>query len=337
MPRADGFRGLPGGEGLAIGRGGVLRFVATDTGNDFARHRREPTPHQLHGLAIGVERLDGNRRVGRDAKPGRAVVADRHRAENTFHVPGAVEARRIRFAAHALVGEMVADQPQRFDRATRHALQAGTGINIREKNLGIVPLEVNFVGEDRRAHRFADRNGFEQREARLLADQHEVVEYVGEVNAPRRVGRWLAGDEEVFVAERKGMEEFRPGLLDRQVEHGRLHFAATAGNALHRAIRLEPSLGRVEEDQVAHARQLVMAAHDRDEFGRVAGERAWRKTSRRASRNCCRKTPFARCRPDSCETGSAKTRAANRYIPSAGRARARWATASDTSRGPARR
>ena len=75
MPRSQGLRRLPGSERLTIGRSGVLRFVAADTGNDFTRHRREPTPHQLHGLAIGVERLDGNRRVGRDPKTGGAVFA----------------------------------------------------------------------------------------------------------------------------------------------------------------------------------------------------------------------------------------------------------------------
>jgi hypothetical protein len=75
-----------------------------------------------------------------------------------------------------------------------------------------------------------------------------------------------------LVGKRKWMEQFRPSQRNRQVKHGRLHITAAARNALHRAVRLEPSLGGVEDDQVAHARQLVMAAHDGDEFGRLAGE-----------------------------------------------------------------
>ena len=68
------------------------RFMATDTGNRLARHGHEPTPHQLHRLALGVQRLDRNRRVGGHAKPGGSVGFDGHGAEDTPYVPGPVQA-----------------------------------------------------------------------------------------------------------------------------------------------------------------------------------------------------------------------------------------------------
>ena len=41
---------------------------------------------------------------------------------------------------------------------------------------------------------------------------------------------------------------------------------------MHHAVRLESRLGDVEDDQVAHARQLVVAAHNGGELGRLAGK-----------------------------------------------------------------
>ena len=55
-------------------------LVAADAGERLARHRREPAPHQLQRLALGVERLDRDRHVGGNPEQGRAVRLNRHGA-----------------------------------------------------------------------------------------------------------------------------------------------------------------------------------------------------------------------------------------------------------------
>ena len=54
--------------GRAIGAFGngyaVLIFMATDAGDDLARHPCQPAAHPLDGCPVFIQRLDGNRRVG---------------------------------------------------------------------------------------------------------------------------------------------------------------------------------------------------------------------------------------------------------------------------------
>ena len=113
----SGERQLGGGAGVAV-------LVAADARDDLARHGGEPAPHQLQGLALGVQRLHGDRRVGRHAEQGRAVGLDRHGAEDPLDVPRAVHADHALRAAHARIEEVVGEEAQLLDRAARDALPA---------------------------------------------------------------------------------------------------------------------------------------------------------------------------------------------------------------------
>ena len=108
VPRRDLRRPATGGERPPVRRAGVLALVAADARDDFARHGREPTPHQLQRLALGVQRLHGDRRVGRHAEQGRAVLLDRHGAEDALDVPGAFHADDALRPAHVRVEIVVA-------------------------------------------------------------------------------------------------------------------------------------------------------------------------------------------------------------------------------------
>ena len=56
---------LLGRSNRAFGNGyAVLIFMATDAGDDLARHPCQPAAHPLDGCPVFIQRLDGNRRVG---------------------------------------------------------------------------------------------------------------------------------------------------------------------------------------------------------------------------------------------------------------------------------
>ena len=124
----------------------------------------------------------------------------------------------------------------------------------------------------RRGPRF-ERDRLQQRVARLLGQQQQVVENIDQVNAPARLRGRLGGDEEVLAAERHGVEKLRPRAFDQAVADDRLDLAAVAGDPLHHAVEAVPPQGRIEDDQFAHARHAVVAGDHADHLRRMVGDR----------------------------------------------------------------
>ena len=273
VPGLD-FRGRPGGrQRRPRRRRRVLRFMTADARHDFAGHRREPRPHQLDRLALGVQRLQRDRRVGRHAETGRTVLQHGHGPQDAFGVPGAVQPHGIRLGPHALKGKMVAQHAQRLDGAAGHTLQPRPAVDVGNQHVRILAAWLPLVRDTRRPRRRAQRDRLEHRVPRLLVQQHGVVERVDQVDPPQRPLGRLARDQEVLVAERERVQEFRPAVRDGQVERRGLDRASIAGNPLHRAVRFAPAAGRIEDDQRAHPRRLVMPADDRGHLGRMVRNR----------------------------------------------------------------
>ena len=59
-------------------------------------------------------------------------------------------------------------------------------------------------------------------------------------------------------------------LGDDLIADDRFHLDTVAGNSLYGAVGLVPSLGRVEDHQLAHPRHAVMAGDDAHDLGRMA-------------------------------------------------------------------
>jgi hypothetical protein len=262
-PRAD-LVGLPRRQPIAD-RGGVrLLLVAADAGEHLAGHGRQPAPHDLQGLAVLVDRLEGDGRVGGHAEHRRSVRLDRHRAEDAVDVPGPVDAD-VDVPAHAVVGVVEREQPQPLDRAPRNALEARAGVDVRQVEDRVLPRQVDLVRDHGRGRRLPQGHGLQDGVARLGVELQHVVEHVDQVQVPRvSVGR-LARDEEVLVAQRVGVQEPGPARVDQLVADDRLDLLAVAGDPLDDAAGLMASLGRVEEDQLAHARHAVVPADHRDD------------------------------------------------------------------------
>jgi len=273
VPGRDLGSSSPGGDGLFVDRAGVLPLVAAHARDHLARHGREPASHELQGLAIGVERLHGDRRVGGHAEHGRAVGLDRHGAEDSLDVPGAFHADHALRPAHPRIQVVVADHAQLLHRAPRDPGQPLARVDVREIDNPLLALEVHLVGQHRRLRSFLERHRLQQRVSRLLAKQEHPVERVHQVDAPECPGARLAGHEEVVLAQRIGVEELGPRVVDQVVLDERLDPLAATGNPLHHAVGLAPAAGRVEDHQLAHARVVVVAADHRHHLGRMIGDR----------------------------------------------------------------
>ncbi len=189
-----------------------------------------------------------------------------------MHVPAALDGD-VLVAAHVRVGVVQLVDAQVLDRAARHAGQARALVDVAHVDLGVVARQVDAVGDHRRLLGGAEGDRLEQGVARQLGEQRDVVEDVDQVDAPRVGGARLAGDQEVLLAQRVGVEEARPAVVDELVLDHRLDLLAPAGDALDHAVGLEAALGRVEEHQLAHARHAVVAGDDGRHHRRVAGDR----------------------------------------------------------------
>ena len=87
VERSDFARLTDHGGGRSGQGSHVLAFVATDAGEPLAGHGDRPTPHQLQGLTVLVQRLHGERRVGRHLEAGRTVRHRRARSRESAWRP----------------------------------------------------------------------------------------------------------------------------------------------------------------------------------------------------------------------------------------------------------
>ena len=184
-PRRYVGRLAPQGQGVVQRRGISAALVATHARDDLAGHAHEPAPHDLHRLAAFVQRLNRDRRVGRHAEQGRAILLDRHGAQHALDVPRPVGPDDAQQASHAVVAEVVSKQPQLFDLAFGDIPQPAALVDVGQVYQRVLAGRVDLGGDHRRAGRGLERDRFEHRHARLDRDEREVVERVDQVEPPR--------------------------------------------------------------------------------------------------------------------------------------------------------
>jgi len=314
-------RSQPGRERLAVARlgkaalwwqRGAAVFVAAGARDAFARHPHQPTAHKLHGVAVGIQRLQRNRRVGRDLEAGRAVRFDTSRAEHALHIPTGLRADQ-RKTALADVAEVVGEDTDRLDRAARHPAQPGTAVNVCNVYIGCLGREIHAVRNHRRPGTRQEELRLEKRRTLLFVNQGRVVEHVHQVDAPQTLLRGLHRHQKILAAKRMGMRGERRPLLtvhvpDDGVAHGAGYGLAPAGNQLHEpgllgrqdvrrhrdglafdspffrrraeTERVGARQPRIENRHPATVAEIVMAADDAHDSRRVVGDRLG-KTERR--------------------------------------------------------
>ena len=165
-PRLEFGGGCGEGERPAGRWRGVGAFVTTDAREHFAGHRSQPRAHQGERLAIGIERLDGDRRVGRHGEFGGAVFVDGHGAERAVQIPRAILAEDAVESADVIVAEGVGEQPEFLHRAARNPFEARAFIDVLHINRGVLAGGIDLIRDDRRRRTLDDRNRLSRCEPR---------------------------------------------------------------------------------------------------------------------------------------------------------------------------
>ena len=251
----------------------ALLLVASGARKILSAAGCEPAAHHLHRLALRVKRLHGDRSVGRHLEVGAAVGIHRHGAERAAHVPRAVEADGAVQPALVLESEGVGVEAQVLDRSGRDVFQAGTFVDVSH-----VDLRGRASGNDAvrlrvRNRRLHERDGLAKIVPRLAQQAQFVVETVDEVYGEVALALVLAGDEERGVVKRIRMQVHGPRAVVELVAHDGIHRLAVARHQLYRALALLRSFRHVEETELPHAPEAVVAGKYRHELRRLAGNR----------------------------------------------------------------
>ena len=264
------------GGGILAGRPAVLPLVTADTRDDFARRRGEPAAHHLLRLAFAVQRLDEDRRVGRHAEQGRAVLQDGHGTQNLLDVPAAFE-RRGGGVPVPGVAVVVRADAELLDRTARKALQPRSLVDVGHVDRRLGLGHVDLRRDPRRLWSRLQRN---RRDIAALQDWRDVVEDVHQAQVPAGQGILLDADQKVLArsavgagfGQRPGRGEFGPGVRDQLVHRNRLDRLAPTGNSLDRARRLVTAFGWVQQHQFPGPRHPVVPGDDAADHRRMAGD-----------------------------------------------------------------
>ncbi len=123
------------------------------------------------------------------------------------------------------IGILVCEYAQLLDLSTRYAGQSLALVYILYKYGSIFLGKVDTVGNNRRRHLFLAEDGTVKTLALELGYQRNVIEHVHQIYAPKRLLLQLGRDEEVFVADRIGLEEMGPCVLHQRVLYLGHHLA----------------------------------------------------------------------------------------------------------------
>ena len=271
-PRADLLERQVGGHARGA-RHEALLLVASGAGEVFAAAGGEPAAHHLQGLPFGVERLDGDRRVGGYLEVGATVRVHGHGAERAAHVPRAVEADRAVEPALVLEAERVGVQAQVLHRADRDVLEAGSLVDVGDVDLRRGGAGNDAVGLRVRDGRLHERHGLAEVVSGLAEETQLVVEAVDEVDGEVPLALVPARDEERGVVKRERVEVHGPRAVVELVAHDRVDGLAVAGHQLDRALALLRALRHVEEAELSLAAESVVAGEDGHELRGLAGNR----------------------------------------------------------------
>ena len=180
----------------------------------------------------------------------------------------------VGLAAHPAVGEGVGVEAQGLHGAARNALQAGAVVDVGDLHEAVLGAGDHLGCDNGRNGGGLQRRRLEVDEIRLLDDRREVVEGIGEVEAPAVLLRGTRRHEHVVLRERPRVAELRPRVVGEAVAHDRLHLLPALGEALHHAVGLVPAAVHVEEDELAVARVAVVAGDGGGEAVGVVGAHA---------------------------------------------------------------
>ena len=106
-------------------------------------------------------------------------------------------------------------------RTPRHPGKPRAGVDVVEKNDRVVAAKVHVIGDRRRRGSRADRDRLEQSILRIGIERHQVVEHVGQVQFPARLGVLPATYEKMLVIEWEGMQKLGPIGIDGRVSNDR--------------------------------------------------------------------------------------------------------------------
>ncbi len=250
-------------------------LVTADAGDGFARHCREPAPHQLDCLAFFVQRLDAERRVGRDAEHRRAVFVNVNSTENTHYFPGAAAADLVR-PGHSRITEMIGQNPQLFNGASRDTFESLSGINVVQINDSTVTCRIDSIRDSRGAGYLSYGNRFEKIEFGHYINRQHVIENVHKVDAPRAIFVQFSCNQEILVTQWVRMKELRPGFFNEFVADNCSDRLVSPGNFLDYTICILPAFGDVQQTQFTHPRHAVIAGDDGNNFARGPRYPSWK-------------------------------------------------------------
>jgi len=268
-------RPRPGGHRLAEAsdrRGRVLVLVAADARGGLARLERDPAPHRLDHMPLGVERLEVERRSRRDREAGRAVLVDPGRAQDSLHVPrpldrdrraGQRRARRpaVLVAADPGRAKLEGNHAQGPDRLAIHALQSRAAKHVVQIDGGRRRAVIDAAGTGRRLGPWGQRHRLTAGNARvrrqklpLPIDRHPIDPEPLRPIGPER-------HQELRLAQRKGILELVAGLPVRV--HVNRRRRTHRGDQSRPLVLLAPA-ARVESPQPALLERVMPAenAHD---------------------------------------------------------------------------
>ena len=162
----------------------VLVFVATDTGDGFSRHSGQPATHPLHGTSARVQRLKRDRRIGRNSEQCGTILFDRHRTQQAFDIPSALNTLCPMVGRSFIISIFVRQHTECFHRTTGYALQTFTFVNILNKDSRLLRARFRTVGNNGGNRSFLYRYRVDQSFTFILGNQRQVIIHVYQINAP---------------------------------------------------------------------------------------------------------------------------------------------------------
>ena len=251
--------------------------MAAGAAHSFAGHADGPGAHELEGGAVGVERLEGDGRVGGHLEAGGAVRLHVHGAEHALEVPAGLHLIESGgdVSARAVVAEVVGEHAELLDRAARDAGEAGAVVDVGDVDGGGVRAGHAPVGDHGRTLPRGEEDRLEEGAVVGLGQQHDVVEGIYEVDAETAFVAELRGGEEVGAAERPGVGEVRLAarelVVHLQVTDVALHRLAASGEFVHEARFARGEAARGDAEGVLRRTPFAVGRIERD--GVLARER----------------------------------------------------------------
>ena len=245
--------------------------VAADARLDFARHHGRPAAHRLDRVPSRVDRLEVDRCVRRNQESCRAIGIDRHRSQNPFHIPGALDGNRsadqrasgrsaIAVAAHAGRTILQSDDANCGDGAPLDPRQAQPLVDILHEDRPGRLAVIDHAGPGRGAGARAHRDRLIAVVGRVAGQQLAPSILVDVVDAELALAVRLEADQELLLVQRIGVQELITRLS--------VAVDMLGGRVPHRSDQLGAqilltALSRVDDPQPAFLSRVV-PGEDRD-------------------------------------------------------------------------